>query len=270
MSGILKTFNFLNTRLLPKSCIFSKMGFLNFQPSVMTIKSEARERLKQLKIPEKPKKPLTPYIQFVKEKQSIIAKENPNIKQSEVLKKCADEWKNVSDISKEKYSQKFKAESEIYNDEILRYNSNLSEEQLSALKLADAEKRKSKAKRKINKLNKENKKPKKPMGPYLLYLKEQSEARNIPPRDVMKIMKGEWEKLPEPEKQRYKNHFLKEKAKYEAVMMEWEKKMIEEGHGELVRVKSLSDERPSRIRKLKEEADIENSTQSTPKGKPPQ
>lgn len=248
---LLKSVNFMNGWLLSTN----RVCLIVNQNPVRTLKVETRERLKSLKIPDKPKRPLNPYMLFAVEKRINILKENPNLKSVDVCKKVAQEWKTVTEDQKAKYQEKYKKEQEIYDQEVLDYNISLTEEQREALHAAGMEKKQEKKKRKLTKLIKENHKPKKPPGPYLLYLKEQSQIKNIPINILMKSTKDEWSKVPESEKQRFKNDYLKEVAKYEIELNKWEQKMMADGHPELVRAKSKVHEKPlpsSRILDVKQ------------------
>lgn len=125
---------------------------LQIQAPIRTLKVETREKLKALKIPEKPKRPLSPYLQFITEKRPALLKDNPKMKLTEVIKLLSTEWKSVSDEKKEKYKEKYQKNWEVYNQEIAKYNANLSEEQKQAMHAATTEKRKDKQKRNLTKV----------------------------------------------------------------------------------------------------------------------
>ncbi|KAJ8975238.1 hypothetical protein NQ317_007358 [Molorchus minor] len=63
---------------------------VNFQFPVMGFKQDTRDKLKHLNIPEKPKRPLVPYLRFISDQRPEILKNNPNIKLTDVVKKCAE------------------------------------------------------------------------------------------------------------------------------------------------------------------------------------
>ncbi|CAG9856349.1 unnamed protein product [Phyllotreta striolata] len=248
--ALLKTLTLTNNWLLSNMCC--RFNMVSIQPqlaSIRTLKLETKQKLKDLKIPEKPKKPLTPYLQFVTEKRKDLVKDNPNLKATEVIKKLSTEWKSVNEAQKDKYKEKYLREVEKYDNAILQYNSNLSQEQVRVLEEANAEKKKQKQKRKTTKLNKETGKPKRPLGPYLLYLKEQGKIRNISHNELLVALKGEWGLLSETAKKKYRDEFEKEMVKYEEELLNWEKKMFQEGHKNVIRVKTLEslEHPPSRI-----------------------
>ncbi|XP_028132635.1 transcription factor A, mitochondrial [Diabrotica virgifera virgifera] len=245
---LFKTFNVFNSRIISAN----RLNVANFQTPTRTIKTETKERLKSLNIPEKPKKPLTPYLQYVNQKRSTIVKENPNILPKDVLRKLSEEWKQVTEEEKEKLKEKYQKEAEIYDKDILKFNTALTAEQREILQIANNEKKEDRKKRKITKLLKETHKPKKPQGPYLLYLQEQSKIRNVPLNILIKTVKNDWAQVSDSQKEKYRAQYAKEHEKYEIELENWEKKMISEGHPELVRVKHrVPEERPSRILDLK-------------------
>jgi len=52
-----------------------------------------------------PKRPLTPFIIFSSEVRKSIIAEKPDVKVSEVAKKCGEKWRKLSDTEKEKYKK---------------------------------------------------------------------------------------------------------------------------------------------------------------------
>lgn len=85
------------------------------------------------------------------------------------------------------------------------------------------------------------------MGAYALYIKEQSQIKNVSMKDLISSLKGDWTKLSEDEKTKYKNQFLKEREKYETAMADWEEKMLKEGRDNLIRAKSKGKTKTSRV-----------------------
>ncbi|XP_023014420.2 mitochondrial transcription factor A [Leptinotarsa decemlineata] len=237
MAGILKTLSSFHNRFLNKCN--SKMTFLNIQNPTRTLTSETQNKLTELNIPEKPKKPLSPYLQFIREIRASVVKENPDSSPNDIIKKCAEKWKASSELEKEKYIYKFKSDSEAYNDDILRYNASLTQEQLLALQVMDRENMMEKQSKRVRKLNKQFNKPRKPMNAYLLFLKDRGQIQNLTGKTLIANLSGEWHKLPNSEKQKYEEKYSKEQENYEKELLEWEKKMFAEGHEELIRPKYL-------------------------------
>lgn len=106
---------------------------------VAGLKQDTKDLLKQLNVPDKPKKPLSPYIKFCQSKRTEILKNNPNLAQTELLKKCAEAWKNIDVTLKEKLKQDYTNEYENYTVQYNKYLSGLSPEQQDVLLQAKEE-----------------------------------------------------------------------------------------------------------------------------------
>jgi hypothetical protein len=52
---------------------------------------------------EKPKRPLSAYMKFVKAKRSKVAAAHPTLKLTEIAKKLGEMWRGLSDADKAKY-----------------------------------------------------------------------------------------------------------------------------------------------------------------------
>lgn len=117
-----------------------------------SLKTKTIEHLKNLKIPEQPKRPLTPYFRFLIEKRPQMQKQHPNWKLVEIAKQCAEDWKNLSKDVKEKYQQDYNDEAKIYQHKQEQFKMSLTKEQQEALNLAEKEKRQTKKKRIMKKV----------------------------------------------------------------------------------------------------------------------
>lgn len=227
-----------------------RLPHLRYLPAV-GVKQDTKNLLKSLNIPEKPKKPMTPYFRFVRDNRDSILKKNPEYKLTDIAKKCAEQWKTVDANVKQKYEQEFKNELEVYSKKVMEYQASLSDNQREALKLANEEKRKDKKKRLQKQFYKETNKPKRPMGAYMIFSMEQSKKLNKSPLEASKQIKELWDKLTDSEKEKYKHQYQKGKQQYDIEMAQWEAKMIEQGHPEVVRSSSQLFEKPSLIQTRK-------------------
>ncbi|XP_044758759.1 transcription factor A, mitochondrial [Coccinella septempunctata] len=202
-----------------------------------------------IELPEKPKKPMTSFFRFVQEHKPVLLKEQPQLKLTEIVKQCAQDWKNIHPTIKERYDNEYKAEMESYAKKHLDYSMKLTDEQKEYLKLLNREKTQSTKKRRLRKKLKDMKKPKKPPGPFLLYLIEQSNIQGRKINEMMKELKGTWHLLDESVKMSYVKKNEELMIKYKEDLENWETLMIQEGHPDLVRSKFLKDERPFTARK---------------------
>lgn len=219
------------------------------------IKQELKDRLKDLNLPEKPKRPLTPYFRFMTDQRPNLLKKFPNIKVVELTKKVAEEWTSASLTLKEEYTRLYKAEMETFNKVFSDYNMQLSPLQKDTLAEFSKKKLEDKKRRLARKLNKAEERPKRPIGPYMQYLLETSKREGLKMNEVLTSMKGKWNMLSDSEKERYKMMYEEDKKRYEAEMEVWEKKMMNEGKLSLVRRTTQLAYKPSRLKtdKIKKE-----------------
>ncbi|XP_044253829.1 transcription factor A, mitochondrial [Tribolium madens] len=225
--------SFANCRLL----INNGLPQLN---QISGVSHKVVDKLKELKLPDKPKRPLTPYLKFVRDHRQDILKENPNLKMTQVTSQCATHWKTADPSLKAKYQNEFKIEMEEYARRYLQYTESLTDEQREALKEYNQEVKKSRVKREKRKMLRENDKPKRPVGAYLLYLMDQVKTQNKTIPELMKELKGEWAELPNEKKSKYVEAAEKAKKQYDQELKKWELKMVEEGKTDLVRQSTLN------------------------------
>lgn len=112
--------------------------------------------MKELSIPEKPKKPGSSYILFLKEIYARVLKENPNSSKSQIFSRCGELWRSLNTEAKAKYDENFRELQKKYDSDLLNFQESLSEDQKKALEvLAEAKKkdRKDRKKRKVNNMN---------------------------------------------------------------------------------------------------------------------
>jgi transcription factor A len=104
----------------------------------------------KLGLPVRPKKPLTPFFQFLAENRTRLSKENPNLKLTELMQLCAKKYADVDLATKDKYKVQFLKENEEYMKKRSSYESKLTEEQKIEIAKAkeDAEDRKLKVEHK--------------------------------------------------------------------------------------------------------------------------
>lgn len=218
----------------------------------MGLKSSTKELLDKLNVPTKPKKPLTPYLRFANERRLDLSKRYPNMKATEIVKKCAEDWKNVDESVKQKYVNEYNVENEKYGAIMESYQARLTSEQKEALKIATREKTEERKKRRLKKEFKETGKPKRPLTSYMRYVIDKTKGDSRPIKDVAADLKSGWASLSAQEKERYHNEYLQDKKRYEMEMKNYENRMLNQGREHLVRNKSLLDKgQPSRLSQSK-------------------
>lgn len=95
---------------------------------------------------------MSPYFKFVFEHRNDVVKKFPNLKLTEITKKCAEDWKEAHSTIKEKYQGMYKEEVEKYNKNLIIFESSLSDEQRELMKTLSQEKKQDRKKRKHKKV----------------------------------------------------------------------------------------------------------------------
>jgi hypothetical protein len=85
--------------------------------------SKDREELDS-KIFDQPKKPLSGYNRYIKERVPQLKEVHPNKQNSEFFGMIADEWKNMKLKTKEKYDNLYKEELQAYKDKVNEFRKN--------------------------------------------------------------------------------------------------------------------------------------------------
>lgn len=82
------------------------------------------EKYSKIKHPDKPKKPMTPYLRFFTEKRAKFQEENPNLSQTELSKLVATKFTELKVKKKNKYRRRYDNEMAEYREkaEIFRKN----------------------------------------------------------------------------------------------------------------------------------------------------
>jgi len=227
-----------------------------YQQQNAGLKTETKELLKSLKIPEHPKRPLTPYFRFLTEQRPLVQKEHPDWKLVDVTKQCAHDWKQLDHNLKEKYKEEYSKDVEVYERKSQQFTSSLTKQQAEALSAAKQEKRHDRKKRAIKKLYRENAKPKRPTGTFLYFVKDKwalPENKDKKLAELLSAVKDEWNTMPVTKKEKYIKLSEADRKRYEKQMEEWEARMIKEGKSNMVRKdrQILSSSKPSHLDKPK-------------------
>ena len=118
---------------------------------------------------EIPKKPATPWVQYFTAKLPEVKRNNPNMRQPDIMRKISQSWGQVSEQEKQRFQFIYDKEREIYQQKIAA----LSENVISSEKAIKAQKKASKQKKsaadELKQLLEETNKPKKALNGYLLY-----------------------------------------------------------------------------------------------------
>lgn len=131
-------------------CLHFRLPFV--QQPFAGIKKDTKDMLSKLNIPEKPKKPTTPFLKYVNDQRNVIMREHPDYRVSDVAKRCSETWKTISSNQKSMYEQQYKKELQEYAKIQVEYESKLSQDQKTALEIAEREKQEQRKRRKLKKV----------------------------------------------------------------------------------------------------------------------
>lgn len=88
-----------------------------------------------------PKKPMTSYVRFSKEQLPIFKAQNPDAKNSELIKKIAELWRELPDSEKKIYEDAYRADWQVYKEEVNRIQEQLTPSQMVSLEKEIMQKR---------------------------------------------------------------------------------------------------------------------------------
>uniref|UniRef100_A0A8C2D3J2 Transcription factor A, mitochondrial n=1 Tax=Cyprinus carpio TaxID=7962 RepID=A0A8C2D3J2_CYPCA len=149
-----------------------------------------------------PKRPLTAYMTYVKEMHPTISRQNPGIKNVDIVRKLAQQWKTLTPEQKQTFQDASSASREQYKLALEKYKAQLTPAQTAALAV---EKRQKVAKRKAIRRKKELNslgKPKRPRSAFNIFMSEHfEEAKGTNMQTKMKSLRDDWERFSATQKQ---------------------------------------------------------------------
>ncbi|TKS90283.1 Transcription factor A, mitochondrial [Collichthys lucidus] len=188
-----------------------------------------------------PKRPLNGYMRFVLQQRPIMARQNPEIKSVDIIRKIAQQWRTLSPEQKQPFQEASLRAREQFTLDLQVYKAQLTPAQLQQQVL---EKRQRLAKRKAIRQKRELTnlgKPKRPRTPFNIFMSEHfEEARGTTTPAKMKSLRDDWSNLFNHQKQVYIQLAEDDKIRYKNEMKSWEDHMVEIGREDLVRGKALS------------------------------
>lgn len=181
---------------------------------------------------------MTSYVRFSKEQLPIYKAQNPDAKNSELIKKIAEIWRELPESEKKVYEDAYKADWQAYKEELNRIQEQLTPSQKVSLEKEMMQKRLKKKsllkKRELILLGK----PKRPRSAYNIFISECfQEAKNGSLQVRLETIHDSWKRLSNAEKQVYIQLAEDDKARYYSEIKSWEEQMIEVGREDLLRRK---------------------------------
>ncbi|KAI5756139.1 hypothetical protein M8J77_022450 [Diaphorina citri] len=178
----------LTTGVFTGGNVFNLRSCLMPHLNSMTTAGLKQQTSQPLSIPEKPKKPLTPYFKFQGQIRNKIMERNPNIKIIEVTKLVSEEWKKIGEAEKKRLENEYAKEKEIYAQNVKKYHDELTPEAIEFLRKEKEVKKQKKEKREMKKLFKETGKPKKPGNSFYLFIKDNIDKKEYEGKSYMSLI----------------------------------------------------------------------------------
>ncbi|XP_058401412.1 upstream-binding factor 1-like protein 1 [Diceros bicornis minor] len=219
---------------------------------------EAKEDAKNLskskrrkKHPDFPKKPLTAYLRFFREKRAQYSQMHPKLSNQELTKLLSEEYRELPEQTKLKYSQDFEKEKQEFEEKLARFRED-HPDLVQNSKKSDVPKRgPSKAQKKFQgnvkevksspencfskqmKFHGEPQKP--PMHGYQKFYQDlwlSRELQAMPLRERMVEIGRRWQRIPQSQKERYKKQAEELQKQYKVDLDHWLKSLSPEEYAE--------------------------------------
>ena len=195
-----KVMTFVQEFLTKNNCIDKIDEWNNSQSSLsglmQNILKDSKPKMKKLKDPNAPKRPLTAYMFFCEANRKKMQEKYPDKKVTEIAVLLADAWKKVKD---KKPYEKSAAEAKASYLEKMRTFVPTQGYEKSFKKVRDPNA------------------PKRPLSGYMIFCMEKRKegfSDDVKGKDIMAKLGSMWKELPESEKTKYVNKSKEEKDKY--------------------------------------------------------
>ncbi|KAI9551952.1 hypothetical protein GHT06_022289 [Daphnia sinensis] len=212
------------------------------QPANYATTTPKRTNLEEkLGLPERPKKPASPYLMFVKKTFPEYAKMNPKLPFKEVVQKVSEQWKKVDMETKTKMLNEYHEKLQKHPEEVEKYFSSLTDAQRVQLEAAKQDKNEIKKKRRTMQELKKTGKPIRPVASFGMFVKDEyskMQSKNTFGPSAIKEISKKWNNLTPEEKAPFKLRYQEAYKAYEKNLVEWEEEMVRQGKESLVRSRS--------------------------------
>lgn len=172
--------------------------------------------------PERPKRPMTPWLMFLKDFRDQMKAKSVEIKAKQVMIDAAAKWKVIDAESKQKYDEPYKKEKALYEEHFKEY--------------VDSGKK--------GAWESDPEKPKRPLSSFILFAQEyRAQHPDLPMLQQTKEAAADWKKLGEKDRAVYEKKFAAAKKKYEKDLAAYKASGTEEAWKQKVGIKALEDKR---------------------------
>lgn len=179
---------------------------------------------------------------YIKESRPKFLKQDPSLKQTEIVRKASKAWAELDPVEKESFQMEYNKNHEAYVQEMERYNNSITDEQRQ---LWEEKKKEHSTSVKVSDTKRKSEafgKPKRPSSAFLTYLAEKKNEKdaNTPFSEWVKSVTKSWNEMSNTEKKSYVDRATESMVQYRKQLDEWETKMINLGHTDIVRQKTLT------------------------------
>jgi len=198
-------------------------------------------------IPEKPKRPITTWLDFCATNRQTVRRAQPSLQNTEILRVLSEMWKRLSPTDKEKYEVRFRRRCQEYERDLEQWNASVSEAEKKSILIAQKEKQLAKEKsgivakqkRQQKALEAELGKPKKPLTTYFRFVQEQRRLRDksgvvVNSKQFLKDVGEKYRLLPPSELERLLKTYNAEKKSYDVALEAWNKRMAQDGRSTMI------------------------------------
>lgn len=211
----------------------------------------------RLGIPERPKKPLSPYFRFMSEVRPTVVAAHPTLRLQDVVKAIAVKWETVDEARKNQYVEAYKTDQIAFLKKRAAYEASLTDDQRFGLKDLKEQIAQNKERLLERKRVRALGRPKRAMSPYLCWLND--------PKHRLERLDGEkfvewqrrgaaiWKTLSDEAKKPFYDRSSAAFNKYSDELLQWEEKMVRQGNVDVVRNIMLVDpvEKKTKLRQKK-------------------
>lgn len=174
-----------------------------------------------INLPQRPKRPITPWLAFVRDKKDDVLKQKDKMTAAELAVVLAKEWKQTD---KSRYQEEYDRQQQDYHRKLEEYNNSLTEEHRDYLVLQKKFNREHKAEKQLRK----TKPPVLPRNPANLYCQERSKHADVKdqmkhrkPANVFSDIFKEYRELSECEKKKYLEMQEEDKSRFQHEFLVW-------------------------------------------------
>ncbi|KAM8818825.1 upstream-binding factor 1-like protein 1 [Rhynchonycteris naso] len=216
---------------------------------------EAKERIKSpykskncKKHPDFPKKPLTPYLRFFKEKRLLYSQMHPKLRNQELTKVLSEKYKALPEQMKLKYISDFQKEKQSFEEKLVQFRKDHPDLVQNSRNSVVPKRSPAKTQKKFQE-NVEVKSPpenyfsekiefpgepqKPPMNEYQKFhqdLWQTRELQGLPPRERMVEIGRRWQRVPRSQKERYRKQAEELQKQYKVDLDHWLKGLTPEDY----------------------------------------